>query len=431
MSDPFAYRGTDLWVEQLPLSGIVEEVGTPCYVYSRNAIEDRWRRFDTAFGAAAHRVCYAVKANPSLAVLGLLAGLGSGFDIVSEGELRRVRRAGGDPRKVVFSGVGKTVAEMRYAIGEGIDCFNVESESELERLERTAAAMQAHVRVSLRVNPDVDPDTHPYIATGMRDNKFGIPIAEAPRIAAAMKGMRHLVLVGLDCHIGSQLVSLAPFEDAFARILELAQMLRASGHRLEHLDAGGGLGVRYRDEDPPEPQQYVDRLLAMLAERGLSDLALIIEPGRAIIGEAGILVTTVEYLKSAPSRRFAIVDAGMNDLLRPALYDAWHEIVPVRRRAGPESTYDVVGPVCESADFLGRGRQLCIMEGDLLAVRTAGAYGSSMGSHYNSRLLPPEILVDGNRFEIVRARAAYETLWAGERTMGEQGPLVTPLSRGK
>lgn len=419
MTSSFEYRGRDLWAEQVPVRAIAERVGSPCYVYSRAAIEARWRDFDTAFGAAPHRVCYSVKANSSLAVLGVLARLGSGFDIVSEGELRRVQRAGGDARKVVFSGVGKTAAEMRYALSQQIDCFNVESGAELDRLDRVASEMKTRARVSLRVNPDVDAQTHPYIATGLQDNKFGIPIADAIPMAERMRRMRHVILVGLDCHIGSQLMSLTPFQDALARLLELARALRDLKHPIEHLDAGGGLGVRYRDEQPPEAHQYVARLLALLAERGLSDMTLLVEPGRAIVGEAGILVTRVEYIKPGPTKRFAIVDGGMNDLLRPALYEAWHDIVPVERRDEPVERYDVVGPVCESADFLGRDRPLCVAEGDFLAVRTAGAYGASMGSNYNSRLLPPEVMVDGDRFEVVRERQTYATLWAGEQTLDE------------
>lgn len=419
MNSFFGYRGRDLWAEQVPLRAIAERVGTPCYVYSRAAIEARWHDFDASFGTAPHRVCYAVKANPSLAVLGLLARLGSGFDIVSEGELRRVQRAGGDAHKVVFSGVGKTVSEMRYALSQQIDCFNVESGAELDRLEHVASEMKTRARVSLRVNPDVDAQTHRYIATGLQDNKFGIPIADALPIAERMRRMRHVTLVGLDCHIGSQLVSLMPFQDAFTRLLEVAKALRDLKHPIAHLDAGGGLGVRYRDEQPPEAQQYVARLLSLLTEHGLSDITLLVEPGRAIVGEAGIVMTRVEYIKPTLTKRFAIVDSGMNDLLRPALYEAWHDIIPVERRDGPVERYDVVGPVCESADVLGHDRPLCIAEGDLLAIRTAGAYGASMGSNYNSRLFPPEVMVDGDRFEVVRERQTYAMLWAGERTLDE------------
>ncbi|MHB1950412.1 MAG: diaminopimelate decarboxylase [Acidiferrobacteraceae bacterium] len=419
MSGPAVYRGADLWVEQVRVRAIAERVGTPCYVYSRAAIEARWRDFETPFADAPHRVCYAVKANPSLAVLGLLAGLGSGFDIVSEGELRRVQRAGGDARKVVFSGVGKTADEMQYALSQNIDCFNVESEAELQRLDQVASRMKMRARVALRVNPDVDPQTHPYIATGLRDNKFGIPIADALPIAERMARMRHVELVGLDCHIGSQLLSLTPFEDAFTRLLTLAKVLREHDHPIAHLDAGGGLGVRYQDEEPPAPKQYIARLLGLLAAHGLSDVTLLVEPGRAIVGEAGMLLTRVEYVKHAATKHFAVVDSGMNDLLRPALYDAWHEIVPVERREGPDAIYDIVGPVCESADFLGRDRRLCIAPGDLLAVQTAGAYGASMGSNYNSRPFPPEVMVDGDRFEVVRERQTYEALWALEQTLEE------------
>lgn len=425
MTEYFAYRDAELHAEGAAVRSIVEAVGTPVYIYARTAIEARWREFDDAFGAAPHLVCYAVKANPSLAILSALAGLGSGFDIVSEGELRRVVRAGGDPARVVFSGVGKTADEMRYAMMQGIHCFNVESEPELERLDQVAATMGRSAPVSLRVNPDVDAKTHPYIATGMRDNKFGIPIEDVPRIAARLAGLAHVTLLGIDCHIGSQLTALEPFRDAAGRIFTLIRSLMASGHRIEHVDLGGGLGVQYEQEQPPAPRAYAGMLLEALHRQGLQGLRVLIEPGRAIVGAAGVLVTRVEYLKQTPAKQFAIVDAGMNDLMRPALYDAWHDVVPVTRHGGPAAPEavicDIVGPVCESADFLGRARVLRVAAGDLLAIKTAGAYGASMGSNYNSRPMPPEVMVSGDRFQVVRARQPFDALWAQERIWNAPG----------
>lgn len=427
MTEYVAYRGTELYVEDAAVRSVVETVGTPVYIYSRTAIEMRWRSFDTAFRDAPHLVCYAVKANPALAILNVLAGLGSGFDIVSEGELRRVIRAGGDPARVVFSGVGKTADEMRYALMQGIHCFNVESEPELERLDRVAAAMGRVAPISLRVNPDVDAKTHPYIATGMRDNKFGIPIEDVSRIAGRLSRFAHLTLLGIDCHIGSQLTALEPFRDAADRIFTLVRRLMAAGHRIAHVDVGGGLGVQYEHEQPPAPEAYAEMLLQVLKRQGLQGLKIVIEPGRSIVGEAGLLVTRVEYLKQTPAKHFAIVDAGMNDLIRPALYDAWHEIVPVSRvgeailQGVPDTAYDVVGPVCESADVLGRARALRIAAGDLLAIKTAGAYGSSMGSNYNSRPLPAEVMVQGGQIRIVRARQPFDALWAHERLWTQPG----------
>ncbi len=420
--EPFSRRGARLCAEQVPLEDIARAVGTPCYVYSRAAIESRYRAFDEAFGARAHLVCYAVKANSNLAVLQLLAGLGSGFDIVSGGELERVLRAGGDPVRVVFSGVGKSEAEIARAIETGIHCFNVESEPELERLDRLAARAGRSAPVSLRVNPDVDARTHPYIATGLRDSKFGVPIAAAGAIYRRARGMKHVEIAGVDCHIGSQLTSLAPFGDALERLLALVDELRADGIGLRHLDLGGGLGIRYRDEQPPEPRDYVGRLLERLdgGDGRYRDLKVLIEPGRAIVGAAGVLLTRVEYLKHGEARDFAVVDAAMNDLARPSLYDAWHEIVPVTRRPGAARRYDVVGPVCESADFLGHERELAIEPGDLLAVRDTGAYGSSMSSNYNSRPRAAEVMVDGARFFVVRRREAIDELWRSEALLPEE-----------
>jgi len=414
--ESFSYRGARLCAEQVPLEDIARAVGTPCYVYSRAAIERRYRDFDSAFGSRDHMVCYAVKANSNLAVLQLLAGLGSGFDIVSVGELERVLRAGGDPARIVFSGVGKSEDEIARALEAGIHCFNVESEPELERIDRLAERAGRRAPVSLRVNPDVDARTHPYIATGLRDSKFGVPIASARELYRRAQALPNLEVAGVDCHIGSQLTSLAPFSDALERLLALVDDLRGDGIALRHLDLGGGLGIRYRDEQPPAPRDYVGQLLARLdgGTGRYRDLKVLIEPGRAIVGAAGVLLTRVEYLKHGEARDFAVVDAAMNDLARPSLYDAWHEIVPATRRERPARTYDVVGPVCESGDFLGHERALAIEPGDLLVVREAGAYGSSMSSNYNSRPRAPEVIVDGKRFFVVRRREALEELWHSE-----------------
>ncbi|BCX81338.1 diaminopimelate decarboxylase [Methylomarinovum caldicuralii] len=413
--DFFDYRDGELYAEDVPVAAIAAEYGTPAYVYSRATLERHWRAFDAAFGGHPHLICYAVKANSNLAVLNLLARLGSGFDIVSVGELERVLRAGGDPAKVVFSGVGKREDELRLALEVGIRCFNVEVPQELDRLERLAEEMGVRAPVSLRVNPDVDARTHPYIATGLKENKFGIDVAEAPDLYRRIADSSHLEVEGIDCHIGSQLTHVEPFLDALDRVLELAEGLAAEGITLRHLDLGGGLGIRYHDENPPLPAEYVAALLERLGGR---DWEILLEPGRAIAGNAGILVTRVEYLKRTPAKWFAIVDAAMNDLLRPALYDAWQEIVPVRPRDDiPVREYDIVGPVCETGDFLGRGRHLALGEGDLLAVRSAGAYGFTMSSNYNSRPRPPEILVDGGRLHLARRRETLEDLWRGEQVL--------------
>lgn len=412
----FSYRGGVLHVEDVPLPAIAAGVGTPFYVYSRAHIETRWRAFTEGLGSHPHLICYAVKANANLAILDTLARLGSGFDIVSLGELERVLQAGGDPSKVVFSGVGKTAPELRRALEVGIHCFNVESEPELYLLNRVAGELGRRAPVSLRVNPDVDARTHPYISTGLKDNKFGIPIARAAEAYAQARSLPHLDVVGVDCHIGSQLTELAPFSDALGRVLALVRELLRAGVRLRHLDLGGGLGVRYRDETPASPQAYARAIVQELERAGapVSELAVVLEPGRAIVANAGALVARVQYLKHGETKDFAIVDAGMNDLVRPALYDAWQEIVPVQPRSQAMRQYDVVGPVCESADFLGLGRELALDEGDLLAVLSAGAYGFSMSSTYNARPRPPEVMVDGNRFSVVRARETVAQLWAGE-----------------
>lgn len=414
--EAFAYRDGRLCVEDVALADIAMAVGTPCYVYSRAHIEAQWRAFDRAFGRRAHLVCYAVKANSNLAVLNLLARLGSGFDIVSVGELERVLAAGGDARKTVFSGVGKTEAEMRRALEVSIHCFNIESTGELERLNAVAGGMRRRAPVALRVNPDVDARTHPYIATGLKENKFGVPIAQAPALYERAAALPHIEVVGVTCHIGSQVTELDPFIDALERVLDLVAKLARVGIRLRHLDIGGGLGIRYRDETPPAPGDYIGALMQHLERHPLArDLEIFLEPGRAIVGNAGAVLTRVEYLKATDAKHFAVVDAAMNDLIRPALYDAWQEIAPLDQNGGaPLQTYDVVGPVCESADFLGRDRALRLAPGDYLAVLSAGAYGACMSSNYNTRARPAEVLVDGDRFHIVRRRETLAELLAAE-----------------
>jgi len=411
--NPFSYVGTELHAEQVPLSRIAAQFGTPCYVYSRAALEGAWRDFDAAFAGCDHLVCYAVKANSTLAVLNLFARLGSGFDIVSGGELARVLAAGGDPGKVVFSGVGKTTEEMRQALSAGILCFNVESEGELERLDTVAGQAGKTAAVSLRVNPDVDPRTHPYIATGLKENKFGIAYEDAPALYRKARAMRHLAVTGTGCHIGSQLTEVSPFVAALDRVLELADRLRAEGIALSHIDIGGGLGIRYRDEAPPSMADYARALRERLGDRRLK---LMLEPGRALAGPAGLLLTRVEYLKHGKDRNFAVVDAAMNDLMRPALYDAWHDVLPVAAGRGGKA-YEIVGPVCESGDFLARERTLDLREGSLLAVMTAGAYGMSMSSNYNTRPRAAEVMIDGAQAHLVRAREAIPDLMAREMLM--------------
>ena len=408
----FTYRGDRLYAEGVALSEIAEKHGTPCYVYSRAHIEAQWRAFDQAFGVRDHLVCYAVKANSNLGLLNVLARLGSGFDIVSVGELERVLAADGDPGKVVFSGVGKGMHEMERALEVGIACFNVESEAELVVLNEVAARLGRHAPVSLRINPDVDARTHPYISTGLKESKFGIPMHEARTAYHVAQKLSHLRIVGVDCHIGSQLTELAPFADALERVLELVDQLAADGIVLQHIDLGGGLGIRYRNEEPPAPGEYVAAFLQRLDAHGdrYRHLKLLIEPGRAIVGNAGVLLTRVRYLKHVEAKNFAIVDAAMNDLMRPALYGAWQDIAPVLKRAGTAQNYDVVGPVCESGDFLGRDRALKVQAGDLLAVCSAGAYGSCMSSNYNTRPRAPEVMVQGENFHVVRRRETIEEL---------------------
>jgi diaminopimelate decarboxylase len=409
--DYFDYRDGRLLAEAVDVQELAATYGTPLYVYSRATLERHWKAFDQALGAHPHLVCYAVKANSSLTVLALLARLGSGFDIVSGGELARVLKAGGDPARTVFSGVGKTVVEMEQALAAGIRCFNVESTAELTRLNNVAAAHGVTAPVSLRVNPDVDARTHPYISTGLKENKFGISVATALDAYCQAADAANLRVAGIDCHIGSQLTRISPFVDALDRVLELVEKIEARGIAIHHVDLGGGLGVRYRDEQPPSPAQYVRPLLARLANSGKE---ILIEPGRAIVANAGILVTEVQYLKESEDRNFAIVDAAMNDLLRPSLYDAWQEIAPVVARHQPTRDYDVVGPVCETGDFLGKQRPLAIEQGDLLVVRSAGAYGFSMSSNYNSRPRAAEILVDGDTAHVIRQRETIDSLLLGE-----------------
>ena len=415
--DFFNRRDGELYAEEVPVSRIVAAYDSPCYIYSRATLERHFRAYDQALGDMPHRICYAVKANGNLAVLSVLARMGAGFDIVSGGELERVIRAGGDPANTVFSGVGKQRWEMERALEVGVHCFNVESEAELELLNAVAAEQGLRAPVSLRVNPDVDAGTHPYISTGLRDNKFGIDINRARDVYRHAASLSHLNVIGVDCHIGSQLTETAPFLDALDRVLVLVDALAEDGIVLHHLDMGGGLGVPYRDETPPSPQAYGEALRERLGAR---DLELILEPGRSIAANAGIMVTRVQSLKPGEARSFAIVDAAMNDLIRPSLYDAWQGIEPVVDNPSAQSAvYDVVGPVCETGDFLGKDRTLAIEPGDLLAVRSAGAYGFVMSSNYNARNRPPEILVDGEQLHLARRRETLEEQMAPELPLPE------------
>lgn len=412
--DHFTYQDGQMLVESVPLTAIAATHGTPCYVYSRATLERHWRAFDAALGGREHLICFAVKANSNLGILNLLARLGSGFDVVSGGELERVIAAGGDAARTVFSGVGKTSAEMRRALELGIHCFNVESLPELARLEQVAEALGQVAPVSFRVNPDVDPKTHPYISTGLKENKFGIAIDEAFAAYRHAAASQHLEVIGIDCHIGSQLTEVQPFRDALQRVLALVDRLAEAGIGLTHIDMGGGLGIRYQDESPPLPGELAEVLNAGLGAR---ELALIVEPGRAIVGNAGVMLTRVEYIKPTAAHRFAIVDAAMNDLLRPSLYGAWQAIEPVQQREGEAQVYDVVGPVCETGDFLGKQRQLVIQPGDLLAVKSAGAYGFTMSSNYNTRGRAAEVIVDGDAVHVVRPREAVASLFATETVL--------------
>jgi len=412
MSNPFQFRDGELFAEAVSIREIVAAHGTPTYIYSRAHIEQRFRSYDAALGNRPHLICYSVKANSNIAVLNVLARIGAGFDIVSGGELERVLAAGGDPDKIVFSGVGKTAAEMQRALAIGIHCFNVESAPELELLQQVAAAMKTVAAISLRVNPNVDANTHPYISTGLKDNKFGIPIEQAQAVYRCAQQLPNLKIIGVDCHIGSQLTDTTPLLDALQRILALIDELAADGITIEHLDLGGGLGVSYRDEQPPEPATYMQQVVAALGERRLQ---LVFEPGRSIVANAGVLITQVEFLKLNEHKNFCVVDAAMNDLIRPALYQAWMNIQPVRANAQAVArNYDVVGPVCETADFLGKQRELAVEPGDLLAVFSAGAYGFGMSSNYNSRARAAEVMVDHDRFHLVRSRETIADLMRGE-----------------
>ncbi len=410
--DHFNYKNGQLHAEDIPVRDIAAAHGTPCYVYSRATLERHWRAFDEAFSNHPHLVCYAVKANSNLAVLDVLARLGSGFDIVSLGELERVIKAGGKASRIVFSGVGKRVEEMQRALELGIRCFNIESEPELERLSQVATAMGVEAPVALRVNPDVDAGTHPYISTGLKENKFGIPIAQAAALYQKAATLPGLKISGIDCHIGSQLTELSPFLDALDRLLLLVDELTRRGLEIDHLDLGGGLGVTYKDETPPSPTEYARAISAKLADRPFE---IFIEPGRAIAANAGILLTRVEYLKPTEEKDFAIVDAAMNDLIRPSLYQSWQAIIPADEQAtGRDGVYDIVGPVCETGDFLGKERKLSLSAGDLLAVRSAGAYGFTMASNYNSRPRAAEVMVDGDQMYLVRERETLADLYRGE-----------------
>jgi diaminopimelate decarboxylase len=410
--DYFNYKDHRLFAEDVDIDAAVKTWGTPCYVYSRATIERHWKAFDRAFADHPHLVCYAVKANSNLAVLNVLARLGSGFDIVSVGELERVLNAGGQPDRVVFSGVGKTAAEMQRALEVGIRCFNVESRAELYLLEKVAAASGKVAPVSVRVNPDVDAKTHPYISTGLKDNKFGIAIEEVTDVYQYIKASNSLKVEGVDCHIGSQLTDVSPFVDALERVLALVDALEAEGIQLHHIDLGGGLGIRYKDETPPVPEEQIAAIMQRLKGRNIE---VLIEPGRAIVGNAGLLLTEVIYLKQNGDKHFAIVDAAMNDLMRPALYAAWQEIIPVITNTDVEPrNYDVVGPVCETGDFIGKERILAIRPGDILAVRSAGAYGFTMSSNYNTRPRAVEIMVDGDQSYVIRQREKISQLYENE-----------------
>ena len=408
---PFHYDGDTLCCEAVALPDVARRFGTPCYVYSQAALTDAFSEFRQALAGRDALVCYAAKANSNLAILQLFAGLGSGFDIVSGGELSRVIAAGGDTSRVVFSGVGKSETEIRRALDAGILCFNIESSRELDRIEVAARELGRRAPIALRVNPDVDPKTHPYISTGLRTNKFGVPFDEALALYRRAARCAPLRVIGVGCHIGSQLLDPQPLAQAAARLLELVGLLEREGIRLEHIDLGGGIGIRYRDESAPTLAEFVAPILHLLRDR---PERLLFEPGRRLVGNAGALLTRIEYLKHGVERSFAIVDAAMNDLMRPALYDAWHGIVPVALRDIPARIYEVVGPVCESGDFLGSGRSLAVSEGELLAILSAGAYGMAMSSNYNTRPRAAEVLIDGGTMHLIRRRENIEELYAAE-----------------
>ena len=410
----FQYKHNKLYAEDIPVQQLAEQFGTPLYVYSRATLERHWHAFDNAFGSHPHLICFAVKSNSNIALLNVMARLGSGFDIVSQGELERVLVAGGEASKVVFSGVAKSHSEIERALDVGIRCFNVESIPELHRINEVAGKMGKIAPISLRVNPDVDAKTHPYISTGLKENKFGVSVQQAREVYRLAKTLPNVKIVGMDCHIGSQLTELQPFLDATDRLIVLMEQLKEDGIELHHLDLGGGLGVPYNGEEPPHPTEYTEALLAKL--KNYPNLEIILEPGRAISANAGILVTKVEYLKSNEDRNFAIVDTGMNDMIRPALYEAYMQITEVNQSLDREkAVYDVVGPICETSDFLGKGRELAIAEGDLIAMRSAGAYGATMSSTYNSRPQAVEILVDGAKAHLIKARADFVDLWRLEK----------------
>ncbi|CAB3643741.1 MAG: diaminopimelate decarboxylase [Achromobacter pulmonis] len=413
----FQYRNNVLYAEDVPLDHLAGKLGTPLYVYSRAALRAAWNTYHSAIGQRPVQICYGMKANSNLAVLKEFVRLGAGFDIVSGGELKRALAVGANPARIVFSGVGKQAWEMRAALNAGVMCFNVESEAELQRLSDVAREAGRRARVALRVNPDVDAQTHPYISTGLKENKFGIPIAAALDAYRSARLLPGLEITGLDCHIGSQLTDISPYFDALEKLLDLVADLEGIGIRLSHLDLGGGLGIRYHDEAPPSPKALLDGVFQRLQARGQGHLRLVLEPGRSLVGNAGVLLTTVQYLKHGEARNFAIVDAAMNDLLRPALYDAWHGLLPLRPRAGDALDYDVVGPVCESADWLARQRALVLEQGDVLALESAGAYGMTMAGNYNTRPRAAEVMVDGGRYHVVRQRETLDDLLRGESTL--------------
>ena len=414
--DYFDYKDNQLFAEDVSVQSIAEQHGTPCYIYSRKTLERHWHAFNDAFGDHKHMICYSVKACSNIAILNLFARLGSGFDIVSVGELERVLKAGGDPKKVVFSGVGKRKVEMQRALEVGIRCFNIESEAELDRLNSVAEEMGKVAAISIRVNTDVDAQTHSYISTDLKENKYGIEINKAEAVYERAAAMKNIKVDGIDCHIGSQLTELSPFMDALERVISLAERLKEKGIEIHHLDLGGGLGVRYNDETPPLPSDYTKKLFT---NEKLKNYEVLIEPGRAIAANSAILVTQVEYLKHNDEKNFAIVDAAMNDLIRPSLYQAWQEIIPVVQTESATQEYDVVGPICETGDFLGKSRALNLKQDDLLAIRSAGAYGFTMASNYNTRPRTVEVLVDGSDVHVIRQRETIESLFANETLLPE------------
>jgi len=415
--DYFDYKNNQLFAEDVAVQDIAKQHGTPCYIYSRKTLERHWNAFNDAFGGHQHLICYSVKACSNIAILNLFAKMGSGFDIVSMGELERVLAAGGDPKKVIFSGVGKRRDEMLRALEVGIRCFNIESEAELERLNDVAASVDKVAAISIRVNPDVDAQTHPYISTGLKENKFGIDINKVEAVYERATAMDNIQVDGIDCHIGSQLTELSPFMDALERVIDLAERLEKKGIKIHHLDLGGGLGVCYDDETPPLPSDYTK---ALFTNEKLKNYEVLIEPGRAIAANSAILVTQVEYLKHSEEKSFAIVDAAMNDLIRPALYQAWQKIIPVVNKENSSSQeYDVVGPICETGDFLGKSRALDVQQDDLLAIRSAGAYGFTMSSNYNTRPRAIEVLVDGDEMHVIRERETIESLFTNETLLPE------------